>query len=92
MAERRTGTGTHGPVRERRTATGKPRRVVFRTWVVVTAVMMAGALALGRLVSDDRIGFVLTGVIFPILTAILLFLGLAWLVRIVFPRDRDRER
>mgnify|MGYP006281131943 FL=1 len=70
---------------------GRPRRFVFRTWVVVTAAMMAGAWLLGRVVEDDRMGFVFTGVIFPILTAILLFLALGWLVRFVF-RDRPAER
>ncbi len=65
---------------------GGPRRFVFRTWVIVTAVMMAGAWILGRLVESDRIGFVFTGVVFPILTAILLFLGLGWLVRFVWRR------
>ncbi len=64
--------------------TGQPRRFVFRTWVVVTAAMMAGAWLLGRVVEDDRMGFVFTGVVFPILTAILLFLGLGWLIRVVF--------
>jgi hypothetical protein len=70
---------------------GRPRRFVFRTWVVVTAVMMAGAWILGRVVSDDRIGFVFTGVVFPVLTAILFFLALGWLVRFVF-RDRPARR
>jgi len=63
--------------------TGGPRRFVFKTWVVVTALMMAGAWILGRVVEDDRIGFVFAGVVFPILTAILLFLGLAWLIYLV---------
>ena len=72
-------------------AQGKPRKFVFRTWVVVTAIMMAGAWLLGRFVSDDRIGFVFGGVIFPILTATLLFLGLGWLIRVVL-RKPERER
>lgn len=71
------------------TATGEPRRFVFRTWVIVTAAMMAGAWILGRVVSDDRIGFVFGGVIFPVLTAILLFLALGWLIRVVFRRPPD---
>lgn len=62
---------------------GGPRRFVFKTWVVVTALMMAGAWILGRVVEDDRIGFVFAGVVFPILTAVLLFLGLAWLIYLV---------
>jgi hypothetical protein len=70
----------------RPSAGGAPRRFVFRTWVIVTAIMMAGAWILGRLVESDRIGFVFTGVVFPILTAILLFLALGWLVRFVFRR------
>jgi hypothetical protein len=73
-------------------ATGRPRRFVFRTWIIVTAAMMVGAWVLGRLVEDDRVGFVFTGVAFPILTAILLFLGLGWLVRLVFrPGARQRD-
>ena len=73
------------------TAQGRPRRFVFRTWVIVTAIMMAGAWILGRVVEDDRMGFVFAGVIFPILTAILLFLGLGWLIRVVV-RKPDGER
>jgi len=75
-----------------RDADGRPRRFVFRTWVVVTAVMMAGAWLLGRVVEDDRIGFVFAGVVFPILTAILMFLALGWLVRLVWFRDRPARR
>lgn len=71
---------------------GRPRRFVFRTWVVVTAIMMAGAWLLGRVVEDDRIGFVFAGVVFPILTAILMFLALGWLVRFVFFSDRPSRR
>lgn len=71
------------------TASGRPRRFVFRTWVIVTAAMMAGAWILGRVVSDDRIGFVFGGVVFPVLTAILLFLALGWLIRLVFRRPPD---
>jgi hypothetical protein len=59
--------------------------------VIVTAIMMAGAWILGRVVEDDRMGFVFAGVIFPILTAILLFLGLGWLIRVVV-RKPDGER
>jgi hypothetical protein len=66
-----------------RPPTGAPRRFVFRTWVVVTALMMAGAWILGRVIEDDRIGFVFAGVVFPILTAVLLFLGLGWLIYVV---------
>ena len=74
-----------------RTAQGKPRRFVFRTWVIVTGIMMAGAWIFGRVVEDDRMGFVFAGVIFPILTAILLFLGLGWLIRVVFRKPRGER-
>jgi len=90
MVEHKAGTGTHGPTRDRPGVTGTPRRAVFRTWVVVTLAMMAGALAAGRFIEDDRIGFVFTAVVFPIPTAVLLFIGIAWLVRAVFPRRSNR--
>jgi hypothetical protein len=77
---------------ERAPANGRPRRTLFRVWVIVTALMMGGAWLLGRVVEDDRIGFVFAGVVFPILTAILLFLALGWLVRLVFGRRPPQER
>jgi hypothetical protein len=80
------------PPRPTPNAAGRPRRLVFRTWVIVTAIMMAGAWILGRLVEDDRVGFVFTGVVFPILTALLLFLALGWLVRLVFRPGAGRRR
>lgn len=63
-------------------------RLVFRAWFIGTAAMMAAALVLGRLIEDDRIGFVFTGVIFPIATAALVFTALVWLARFVFGGGR----
>lgn len=83
---------TSADTEERAPASGRPRRFVFRTWVIVTASMMGGAWLLGRVVEDDRVGFVFAGVVFPILTAILLFLALGWLVRLVFGRRPPPER
>ena len=49
---------------DRGDAEGGSRRFVFKIWVVVTALMMAGAWILGRVVEDDRIEFVFAGVVF----------------------------
>jgi len=67
---------------------GAPRRLVFRAWFVGTALMLAGAWALGRILEPDRIGFVFSGVVFPILTAALMLMALGWLVWFVFFKGR----
>ena len=84
----RYGTGEHEAPRKRPVAAGKGRDAVFKIWFVVTAAMLAGAWGLGRVLEPDRIGFVFSAVAFPILTAALLLLGLAWLVWMVFFKPR----
>lgn len=76
------GSAARGPESE------APRRVIFRTWFVVAALMLAGAWALGRVLEPNRIGFVFSGVAFPVLTAVLMLMALGWLVWFVFSKGR----
>ncbi len=73
-------------------STGKPRAALFKTWIIVTTVLLLGSWGLGAVLSPDRIGLVEGGVIFPVLTGILLFLSLIWLAWIVFGPSLRKQR